>query len=687
MSFPHLGQPMSSPATRRGLGPKGSDLAGVRQDTLFGAAILVASAALSSADTSLTIATAYIARWRYETANGWTLTTSGTRTVVAFPATDTNTGMRLSLTTSAHGVGVIIPSDERGDAGYFARVEEAAGPTRMLRLSRIVETQIVDEGAGVLLVPNGASDIPASVAAEVDITADLASGNAYTLDVRRVNGVIEVRLNDEADPRLKHNTTTAVYTPVETGTFRPGYAGTFNDNKSIAFASTTNGARVLSAKTLSLTGVRSSRADVLLFVSGGNVYACTDGSTALQIGASAFPPDATIDMDEFNGNMIMIGGGQARIVNATTLNVANFTPTDGTLPGQTVAGTTTANIVTTVRARLAMADIDGDEQNCVLCATNNHLDWNTGKDMPGAAYAFSGYKAARIGQPITAVEESPNGSILVGTTDNTYLVVGEPALGQIEALPLSNDSGISGKDACWKHPTGPIIAHSPQGLVLIGGNVTNLSAPVLTTGIQFETVPEDLVPIVIRDPRFHGTHIILTRTGSARAYWYDERTGGMRPGAGGLHPEEFPAAMAPTCATLWGGRPVFGCDDGYIRDFTFETDTDDGEPVPSRTSMPQLMTSAGNTETTIHRMEMVLSTASAPVVLTVLKASTAQKIYDGLGDTALTDSLTPPRPAPMLQTVRGPCLLVQLAGENDQPWALEYFEAHTESGLQRSIGG
>lgn len=630
------------------------------------------------------------APWAFDTGNGWTLTPAGRASVVmAVPPDTTNVAVRLALADSADGVQVLLSTTEDGRNGWLAGVVESGG-SRWCRLSRLVEGQIVEENAAEFWVTTGVSDTPPSAQANIDVSATIASGVGYTLDVRLVAGSIVVYLDNNTEPTIKYALATAVTnTAIESATFRPRFYGVFPTFKAVGFTSEAAGARVISADAHPLTGQRTGRADVLVAVAGGNVYACVDGTNMLLVGSAVFPPDQpvsmapTVDPDTGAVIMVIVGGGLAREFNPVSLLVSNLVASAGSLPGQTSPGTTTATIVTNAGVRLAYGGIGGDEQNIIFGAVGNHRDLDTGKFAPGAAWAASGTQAARLGAPVVAMKETSNRSLLVGTPSGIYLMVGDPAAGDLpQALPKATDMGVSGKDSMWLHSEGFVVAHSTQGLLTIniGGQTTNVSRAVLDRGISFPERPDDLTPVVARDPARNGVHVFLNRSTAAGSlhFWYDEVVGGYRPTGGGFHPDTFP--WLPVAAEVWRGRLVVGCDDGYIRT-PVDNAGDDDAPVPWYITLSQLATVTGQTEVEISRMEALLSSNSAPVTLTVLSGRTSEEVFKN-PETVLSDVFSDPKPTPWTQIIRGPALLIRLAGTGSS--SIESFMADVSAGSIKS---
>lgn len=620
--------------------------------------------------------------------SGWTLNSATRSVVVMHNPPDDGSGIagKLVLEDSADGVGIMVPVSQDGRSGFLARVLETGG-TRRLRLTRVVEAQLIDDsamGAGNEYITTGVGDTPSSAAADIDVSARLATATRYSLIVKKVAGLIQVSINDDP-PDISHQTVGAVYGGVDSPTLRPSAYTWFPTMGALAFVSDTNGARVISADAFPLKGKETGRAEVLVAVCGGNLYAGDTDAGPRQVAAGVFPVDVPCDGTEYNGLMLMVGGGKARQYAPTSNLAGPYTPTDGTLPGQTEPGTTTGHIIERIGTRVEIADVTGNEQNVLLSAVGNQLDWNTGKDLPGVAYAFSGYKALKLGKPVKAVAEMSNGSNFIGCTSSIYVVLGDPIRGYTEAQEKAKDVGVTGKDAVWVEKSGKVIAHSSQGLltVSLSGTVKNISARVLSNGIQFKDLPADLVPIVIRDAARHGTHVFLTRLGGGSLhFWYDEQQGEWGENNGGFHPETWPADFDPVCATVWGGQVLLGCRDGYIRYFVDDADNDDGTPIDSFTTLTQLATGSEQQEVIVTRTEMVLGSTSGPVHVQFIKGRTSEKAFKS-GKVVIDKTVSPTRPTPIIQGARGPALLVRLSGSKVR---FERLDVLATIGNNKSMG-
>jgi len=634
--------------------------------------------------------------WWANAQNGWTLNASTRAAVVGTPAT-ANFAVRATIPDAAPGISIMLRAADDGRAGFEVAILKGAdidpaatAGENYVVVRRVFESQPIEEATDIYAVPNGASDTPANVPAYVNVESTIPDGVQFTIDARIANGFVEVRLNEDSATIIRHEILDD-YTPVaDIETFAPSAAEGFPNHTKAGFASSTSGARIITAAIVSLDGERSSRADILLAVAGGNLYVLQDEDVGVQqVASGLFPVDRDVMMAEFNGRMLMVGGGKAYKYDPVTVSVSKYIPSSGTLPGQTTPGTTTANGVMTYLSRVAFFLIDGDEQNIVFTANDDEDDLNLTSDLSGSAFALAGFRVNRIGQPITCVQQASTSAMVIGCNANIYILLGDPALGQIQSIPKSLDTGISGPQSMWLAMEGRVIAHSPLGLLVVsqGGDVGNLTAPILTEGIQTTALDTPPRVIVIRDAARHGVHVFMTKAGDAGSthFWYDERIGGWEPGRGGFFPEHYPLNCQPSAACIWKAQVIIGTEAGFLVRFKDTARDDLDQPIESFATMTRLAFGDENDEAIIRRMQLVFSVASAPVQLTVYKGDTSEIVYDTTKRREmLSMTLEVPKPSPLTQTIRGPSLIVVLSDVEGGAWRLEMITCDVTAGPDRS---
>ena len=217
-----------------------SDAASCLRDYFFGDTLISASVSLSGA--AKAIATARLDAWGYAQ-TGYTLALGGTsRAAVLFDQQDSNTAVRLQLADPDDKVLAMVRASLDGRNGFAAGVmlgsdidASLTGTDYYLVLFRVQESKPIDEDVGVstrYVVATGASDLPASSWAVVNVNARVAANQQYTIDMRLTNDVIEVRLNDEATASIKFNSNVTYAPEADTASFGTSSTGRFSTRDS-----------------------------------------------------------------------------------------------------------------------------------------------------------------------------------------------------------------------------------------------------------------------------------------------------------------------------------------------------------------------------------------------------------------------------------------------------------------------
>lgn|GEM_PF-2560040 len=578
----------------------------------------------------------------------WTLTGDGIRTAVTSndPA-PTDMAMKLQIGDVADGIGAIVRSSADGRTCFQI---DTVGAN--LILHRIIHGKDI---APIVTVPH-----------------EIAALTPYTMEVRLIQGVITVYIDDV--PKMTDDV-----------------AGEFAELSRWGFEATTNGAQVQRAELCELVPNIDQRRDVLVVVAGGEVWASVDGQTISQITAGAMRSSGRVSIAEFNQMAYLVDGSNARRFDPVKLLVDQWVPTSGTLPGQTSDGTTTATIVQAHRGRLFLAGSENDPQNLWATAIEDALDLDTSAETRGRAFVLGGAggsQATKVGQPITALQVLHGSSLGIGCIGQTWQLLGDPALGAIETIPISLDFGISDAEAMALVSEGLVVAHSPEGLLAVSSSgAVNLSQSLLTETIQFNRDEREKYRVtVVRDPQRHGTHVFisLATSGASTHFWYDERVGSFSVGSdgrpsGGLFPEEYPIDFGPLAAVYWRGRVVMGGRDGYIREFDDAILDDDGTLVDAYCAVEILDDPDTQGDTALGKTKLLLTSDSSPVDWTVYGGVTPEAAHDA----NLRWRLTGPRQVayntpPIWDRVRAPAMVMQLRNATlGQAFRIERVEAYT----------
>jgi hypothetical protein len=640
-----------------------SNFAEIARDWFFGVETVELAASVACAFTLS--ASLSSSAWSYG-ADGWTLNSgSSDRYVVACTPPETGDyAVRLSLTDPDSQVRAFLRGSEDGRDCYEGGVYKVAGVYyAQIRLC----TDGVVAGSAVT---NGASDTPTSAACESDVSALVSAGAAYSIDFRTALGYLELRINNETVARLKH-------TPLPDGDHAAGHWA-------CGFVAETSGARVLSADIASLTGVSSNAEDILVVACAGDVWATRDG-VPQRVQTGTFPATGRVQMEAANAAMLMLGPlvsgiAKARVYDPIAQTVTLWAPTAGTLPGQTVPGTTTAQVLGTHGARIALGRWYGDEQNIGFSAPDDgvsggYLNWDYASELQGAAFTLASTRPLKLGQPVSALQAIGSSYLIVGCDHAVERIDGEPALGQFDTGIVSNNEGISGDQAIVLATPTTVVAHTASGLVPLSpgaGPGAAINAGVLVTGIQFNDQALSALSVILaRDPTRSLLHVFKTpRDYTAGSHLiYDENIGGYQPGRPAFFEQSYPASIQPTCAKLWKGRLLVGCVDGYVREFVddvYDDEGTNGEPLPIvAESAGQLITSGSLTQDAeVAYLAVQMTPESAPVDVLVYGARTAAKLYDQAARVLLmrkTVDANAHEPIPL--GVRAPALMIVLRND------------------------
>jgi len=505
----------------------------------------------------------------------------------------------------------------------------------------------------------------------------LAAAETFTLKVRLTAETIAVNV-------VK---TSGAEVPVD-------YATTdLNRYNSWGFICNVNNGLILAA-TVAEVGLSSVTVeDVLIQVAGGDVWASgADGTRTQLIGSRAFPSTAQVSLAVMDGKAYGVGGGKAVVIDPAAKTVTAWVPTSGTLPGGVGTGTTTASIACQYRGRVWLAGIEGEANILYGSAIGDPLVWDTGEIAEGRAVAIGVGRNQQVGDAIIALAVAVNNTMVIGCRNSVYALLGDPADGGAEVVPLTTSVGVSGPNAITIIAEGVTALHSPEGLFTINSASapTSISRDVLAGLIQFPRENrEDYTVTLVRDPSRHGLHVCITPdTGTATHLYYDERIGQYQPGSGGFFPEQY--NFSPTCATVWRGRPVFGTTNGYIVQFNdSDTPSDYGSTaIDGYLTLSLVDEEPFNNDTILESVIPVLGSSSGNVTMTVYGGKTPEAAYDSserwqLGTYTLTSV-----PNRALVRQRGPALAVRLRNNTaGNSFVFEGLDATTYVGRSISRAG
>ncbi len=470
------------------------------------------------------------------------------------------------------------------------------------------------EGANIVIQHRTLAGSPTVV---LSTPHGLTAGVVFKLQVRILNEKVECYLNGAASPILTHTNS----------------AGIFLKYRHYGFSSAVPSAKVLKFQKCDLQPDFGQRTDALFVVAGGDAWLSLEDGQITLLKAGAFNASGPVSLVDFNQVVYGFDGSHALKcdLGVAAPVVEKFTPSAGTLPGQTDPGTTTTSIAFNFLNRIGLVV----EQHLYLCASDDPNDWDTTKDLPGRAFATPADLPGKIGSPITCVIQATKGEIVIGCRNEIWRMIGDPALGIPDISPAYLKSGISSKDAAAVLADGRVIAHTPEGAVLIPvrGDPLPLSEDVLTRGIQFDRALVQQRQVVVRpDPKRHRVMFYLSGTMqgvSTEHYCYEERVGRYKRGTGGWFPDDLPAAMGPTCAEVHKGELVLGTFDGRLLRMDDTADKDDGVPFTTKFTAALLKGERADRTVKLLRTYITLREASRDLSYAVYGGRSAEEAYIG----------------------------------------------------------
>lgn len=508
----------------------------------------------------------------------------------------------------------------RATGGTFASGETITGGT-----SGATSTAAADPARGVLEIRRVVHGVPQATDTG-DWTpyalAGLVSGQPVVIESRVLASRLAVHVNDGADPILERSIASG-----QAIVNRYGFANTTSGVAGV------EDARVTKAQVCELQANVQGRSDVGIWVAGGEVWAAVGDGSITRVASGVFRQTGQVSLAVDRQTVYGVDGQNAKKIDAVALEVSDWTATAGSLPGASDPGTTTARVVTAHRSRLLLAGMENDPQNVVGSAVGDPDDWDTAAEgTAGRAFALSGERCGRVGQPVVAMEPISSGGLMIGCTSQFWELVGDPALGQIDLVRTSKDTGASGLSSLYVMDDGLMLAHSPGGLYALGSGQVGarpMSRPTLSSLVTFPAGErEAYVPQVIRDPSRHVLLVFLTpvTSGPAVHLWLDQRVHAMT--GRGWYPITFPDAIGPTCSVVYKGKVILGTRDGRLMTLSPDVTTDAGQAIEAKMPSQLLAPPHNQLDVIVDKLSLELSPDSDAVTWTWWGGRSAQQAYD-----------------------------------------------------------
>lgn len=525
--------------------------------------------------------------------------------------------------------------------------------------------QTVSNGGTPVTVTNVVGDLP-SGAVPCTAAQGPAIGAPAQIAVRvytsGLNPTIEMWIGGVL--KLRHTASDATLTPL----------------RSFGIEGRTGGTRVINPQVADIVPQTEPTAELLCALCGGELWVAQSEAAGLsRIAQNVVPPDGLVSAIDFEQKGLIVGGQRARVFDPVARTVTAWSPTDGTLPGQTTPGTTTASRIVRYNARVWANDAVSDRQNIYWSKLYDRDYWLLTTDA-GDGGSLTASRAAKVGQAIVSMIEAAGAAMTIGCAQSFWRLYGDP-LGPCDVGPITLGSGLLTPDGLATIDDGRVAALSTDGLAMISGDsFSKVSKPVLTELVEPEASTLQ-AGILVRDPRRGITWMFLTRIGASDAspsvhVAYHERVGGWSAGEGGFFPVTFPSRIGPTAAVNWNGQVVLGGTDGRLYVLDDAQVTDDGTPIDFRVPLTLVAPSNPEHEAVIHELSVVLADTSGACTATLYSGRTAEEALVGAERRERWSRSCAARRTLMPQGGRGRALVLELSSSAATRVAIEQVSVH-----------
>jgi len=257
-------------------------------------------------------------------------------------------------------------------------------------------------------------------------------------------------------------------------------------------------------------------------------------------------------------------------------------------------------------------------------------DWDFGKELGDVSRAVAGYvgHSGVIGEKILCLHNYQDDALIFGCRDSIWAIYGNPT--ENRKVNVSPHSGIIAPRALAVTPDGLVIFLTRRGLYTWTVGSTSDPAP-----FSKYVVPEELLAIdtsttevlMQYDHRNRGVHLFLTPTEGEGTHWWIDLE------YRALWPEKYPVDQQPIVSgvitTDGYSDVVFGCKDGYIRQFDDQAATDDGTQITSELLLgPFHVSRAEGVDGQVAEMVAAFAAGSGEVTWKLVMGKSAEEAVD-----------------------------------------------------------
>jgi len=307
----------------------------------------------------------------------------------------------------------------------------------------------------------------------------------------------------------------------------------------------------------------------------------TDGAAANIYGyktsIAAFVSGETVSGKNKNGDtvsFVLFAGESSAPHWYSWTPFGNDTSTYGLMPSQ-------ATLVCTYRGRLVLAGNSDYPHQWYMSRTINPWDWQYVVNDPLTPIRGGNADAGQVGDIIKALIPYRDDYLIFGCANSIWLMRGDPAAGG-SLDPVTDKTGIYGPRAWCFDDMGVLYFFGDGGLYRIssGSGIAtpeNISQAALPNWIKNWALNEENHRVVLSfDPIRKG--ILISKTnlsdGVNENYYYDIKIGGF-------YPESYPSSCGIFSSYYYAStdndykKMLYGCSDGYIREFIDSAKNDD----------------------------------------------------------------------------------------------------------------
>jgi len=331
------------------------------------------------------------------------------------------------------------------------------------------------------------------------------------------------------------------------------------------------------------------------------------------------------------------------------------------------------------RDRLVLA---GRDPYCwYMSRSGDPLDFEYSSDVSDYTRAIDGSNsdAGLLGAPIRAMVSFTDDRLLFGHYGEIRVMRGDPAYGgQIDLV--SKNAGILDKQAFCTTPEGGLLFLSHDGLYYLEPGEATVPQPISPVLMprELRNINAQTCTILMGyDADGHGAHICVSPTdsGTGTHWFFDWRNKSFW--AQSFAEDHEPTAMLVYHSHLTNKSTLlFGCRDGYIRQFDFEANTDDGSAISSYVLYGPITLSPNDYENHIlAELNADVAISSGDISWEIRRGDTAEEAMSA--DAAASGTWSAGRNTANLPRVRGPHVFLKLANADNVRWAVEQVLART----------